>query len=79
MSAQTRTERISQIDSKRAAVGERRQLKGDVSMAPEFAARYVGRHAGAALAAQDLMESAKGALCVKLSGTTADNVIRLKI
>ena len=51
MGEQTETERISQIDSKRAAVGERRQSKGDVSMAPELAARYVGRHASAALKA----------------------------
>ena len=74
----TRTERISQIDSKRAAIGERRQSKGDVSMAPELAARYVGRHAGAALAAHSLIELIRR-ICVNLSGTTADNVIRLKM
>ena len=59
MGEQTETERISQIDSQRAAVGGRRQSKGDVSMAPELVARYVGRHAGAALSAQDFVESVK--------------------
>ena len=61
MEKQTRTERISQIDSQRAALGAKRQLKGDVSMAPEFAVRYVGRHAGAVLAAQDFNGVYKGA------------------
>ena len=55
MGKQTKTERISQIDSQRAAVVVRRQLKGDASMAPELVARYVGRHASAALTAQDLI------------------------
>ena len=59
MSAQTKTERISQINSQRAVIGGKRQLKGEGSMTPEFAVRYVGRHAGAALAVQGLIESIK--------------------
>ena len=47
--AKTEMERISQINSQRAAVGARRQLKGEGSMAPESVVRYVGQFAGTAL------------------------------
>ena len=47
-------------------------------MAPELVVRYVGQHAGTALAVQDLMESLRRD-SVNLSGTTADNVIRLNL